>query len=230
MEKFRFKFISTVIFMMIIIALFLNYDVEAETYFELGQRVLNRGNEGPDVAFLQRKLKELSFYSGEIDGLYGDMTINAVIQFQRSQNIMVDGVAGPQTLGCLPKDKLISRMDFSRNDIILLARVIHGEARGESFKGKVAVGAVILNRVNNPHFPDTIRGVILQKGQFSSLADGQANYYPLESSINAARAALVGYDPTYGACYFYNPEVATNIAWISARPVNIEIGNHVFAR
>ena len=142
----------------------------------------------------------------------------------------MDGIAGDSTFKQLPKLNIYQSMDISRDSIILLARVIHGEARGESFEGKVAVGAVILNRVDDEQFPSTIREVILQRGQFSSLIDGQANLFPDQKSINAARAALVGYDPTFESIYFYNPDVATNISWISQRPVTLKIGDHVFAR
>ena len=119
---------------------------------------------------------------------------------------------------------------MSPEDIIQLAYLINGEARGESFKGKVAVGAVVLNRVKSDKFPNSIREVILQEGQFSCISDGQANLYPMKSSIAAAKAALLGYDPTNGALFFYNPKIATNVAWISERPVVARIGQHVFAR
>ncbi|MFW6238334.1 MAG: cell wall hydrolase [Bacillota bacterium] len=199
-------------------------------YRELGSRVLSRGDEGSDVALLQDKLASLSIYEGKIDGIYGPGTERAVKKFQRSRDLKVDGIAGSSTYDELPGESLLSRRDFSRNDIILLARVIHGEARGEDFQGKVAVGAVVLNRVEHADFPDSIREVVLQGGQFSSLLDGQANLYPGENSIDASRATLAGYDPTEGALYFYNPRVATKVRWISGRPVIKRIGNHVFAR
>ncbi|MFW6271088.1 MAG: cell wall hydrolase, partial [Bacillota bacterium] len=140
------------------------------------------------------------------------------------------GIAGKKTLNILPKNNLVSRMDVSREEIMQLAYIIHGEARGENFHGKVAVGAVVLNRVRSNKFPNNIRKVILQKNQFSCMIDGQANYYPARSSIEAAKAALLGYDPSHGGLFFYNPEVATNLKWISRRPIIKRIGNHVFAR
>ncbi|MFW5999344.1 MAG: cell wall hydrolase [Halanaerobiaceae bacterium] len=205
-------------------------EIVESAYRELGSRVLSRGDEGSDVALLQDKLSSISIYKGEIDGIYGPGTEQAVKEFQRRNSLKTDGIAGSSTYDQLPEEDLLSRQDFSRNDIILLARVIHGEARGEDFRGKVAVGSVVINRVEHSDFPDNIREVVRQGGQFSSLLDGQANLYPKEESIDSARAALAGYDPTGGALYFYNPHVATNVRWISGRPVIKHIGNHVFAR
>ena len=113
------------------------------------------------------------------------------------------------------------------NDINLLAMVINGEARGESFEGQVAVGAVILNRVRHPSFPDTLREVIYEKGAFTAVTDGQINKKVTQSSIRAAQAALGGKDPTNGAVFYYNPETAT-CKWIRTRKVIKRIGNHVF--
>jgi len=197
---------------------------------EFGSRLLKINDEGPDVAILQRKLKSINIYSGRVDGIFGENTKIAVKNFQRANKITIDGIVGKNTYKLFPKESLYSRMSYLREDIILLARIINGEARGENFKGKTAVGAVILNRVKSNKFPDTIREVILQKGQFSSLIDGQANLYPVKSSIAAARAALIGYDPTFGALFFYNPVVATNKEWIETRPVIKKIGDHIFAR
>ncbi len=204
--------------------------LKAEDFNDLGSRVLQYGDEGSDVAILQQRLTDLGFYTGKIDGIYGEKTSEAVERLQKNYGLTVDGIAGDSTFKQLPKLNIYQSMDISRDSIILLARVIHGEARGESFEGKVAVGAVILNRVDDEQFPSTIREVILQRGQFSSLIDGQANLFPDQKSINAARAALVGYDPTFESIYFYNPDVATNISWISQRPVTLKIGDHVFAR
>lgn len=221
-----------ILFIFLICLFVVVYQLEVSAAYNLifGERILKNGDEGADVAILQRKLKELSYYNGVIDGLYGKGTTNAVKLFQRDNGLMTDGIVGDETYQALPKGNLESRMDVSREEIILLARIINGEARGESFRGKVAVGAVIINRVESDSFPNSIREVILQRNQFSCLLDGQANFYPQKSSIDAARAALLGYDPTYGSLFFYNPKVATNVQWISTRPVVASIGDHIFAR
>ena len=230
MKSKKYRITLTVIILLFIF-LFFNNDTEAEGYnLELGSRVLQFESRGADVAFLQKKLKNMSYYDGPIDGIYGKGTVQAVKKFQKDHDLMVDGVVGSQTVQRFTGDTLLSRMSVKRENIILLARIIHGEARGESREGKIAVGAVILNRVENSQFPDSLREVILQQGQFSSLLDGQANTYPSRSCISAAKAALIGYDPTYNSLYFYNPDVATNLAWIQTRPIIIRIGNHVFAK
>ncbi len=196
----------------------------------LGERELHRGEEGADIALLQRELKKDGYYQGAIDGLFGPATREAVVQFQEEMDLDVTGYVDRKMLSYFDGDQLISKMNISRSDLLALARVIHGEARGENFRGMVAVGAVILNRVEDERFPDNIQEVIGDEGQFSSLMDGQANLYPDENSMNAARAALLGYDPSRDSLFFYNPEVATNLAWISNRPIVKRIGAHVFAR
>ncbi len=223
------------LFPIIIVLLLLIFITEIQAandpyHLILGERILKKGAQGADVALLQQKLKEIGKYNDNVDGLFGPGTAKAVKLTQGKYNLRVDGIVGQETLNVLPKDNLQSRMDVSREDIIQLAYVIHGEARGEGFKGKVAVGAVVLNRVRHNKFPNSIREVILQKGQFSCILDGQANLYPTKSSIQAAKAALLGYDPTYGAIFFYNPRIATNVKWISGRPVVNKIGGHLFSR
>ena len=219
------------VMMLLIMVTFVNVDqADADYLNEFGSRALKPGHEGLDVAVLQQKLSELNYYKGSIDGLYGSKTAEAVKKFQADNGIEADGKFEESSFTALPKLNLSDKYRISRDEILLLARVIHGEARGEDFKGKIAVGSVIMNRIRSPHFPDSIRGVILQEGQFSSLMDGQANYYPGESEIAAARAALLGYDPTRGSIYFYNPDVATNTAWISRRNFVTRIGEHVFLR
>jgi len=216
---------------LLIMVTFVNLEeAEALELAEFGSRVMQQGDEGIDVAVLQQKLKQLDYYGGNIDGLYGGGTAEAVKRFQQDYGLQADGVFGESSYAVIPDLKAELSYNISRDDIILLARIIHGEARGEDFRGKVAVGSVILNRIRSKQFPNTIRDVILQKGQFSSLMDGQANYYPGEEELQAARAALLGYDPTLGSIYFYNPDIATNTAWISRRNFVTRIGGHVFLR
>ncbi|MDZ7672751.1 MAG: cell wall hydrolase [Halanaerobiales bacterium] len=227
-SKMRKLFMVLVITMFIFVS-YVNV-VKADDFYDLGTRMLEYGDEGSDVAILQQELTDLNLYSGRIDGIYGKKTVEAVKRLQKANELKVDGIAGNSTIQKLPNNNIYETMDISREQIILLARIIHGEARGESFTGKVAVGAVILNRVKSSKFPDTIREVILQRGQFSSLFDGQANFFPDQVSMNAAKTALVGYDPTHSSLFFYNPKVATNLSWISQRPIIKKIGDHVFAR
>lgn len=224
----------TILFSLLILLIMVTFvnvnQADADYLNEFGSRVLSRGNEGLDVAVLQQKLKQLNYYNNSLDGLYGDATAAAVKNFQRDNDLKADGVFAEAEFEIIPEFDIYEDYNISRDELILLARVIHGEARGESFKGKIAVGSVIINRVESNQFPNTIRGVVTQRGQFSSLMDGQANYHPTESEIAAARAALLGYDPTRGSIFFYNPDVATNTAWISRRDFVTRIGEHVFLR
>ncbi len=228
MGKLRFVFLPLLIALILISY---NFYTEAAYFIELGDRLLRSGMEGTDIAVLQHVLAKKGFYDPrEIDGIFGPLTEEAVRKFQKENQLHVDGVVGPETLESVPQD-LISGLyyfDVPQDEVLLLARVIYGESRGESFEGQVAVGAVVLNRVQDPKFPETIRKVIMQEGQFCITFDGQINLYPDRKSLEAARAAISGYDPTRGSLFFYNPEIATNAGWISRRPVATRIGNHVF--
>jgi N-acetylmuramoyl-L-alanine amidase len=226
----RNKVLISVMLLLIMVSFVNLKEAKALDLDEFGSRALSRGDEGIDVAVLQQKLKQLNYYSGSTDGIYGGGTVEAVKRFQNDNGLKVDGVFGQSSFDLMPELKAELNYNISRDEIILLARIIHGEARGEDFRGKVAIGSVILNRIKSNRFPDTIRDVILQKGQFSSLMDGQANYYPGEEELQAARAALLGYDPTLGSIFFYNPDIATNTAWISKRNFVTRIGGHVFLR
>lgn len=117
----------------------------------------------------------------------------------------------------------------SRNDLTMLAKVVYGEARGESYTGQVAVAAVVLNRVESSRFPNTVAGVIFQPGAFTAVSDGQYYLTPNTTAYKAAQDALNGWDPTYGALYYYNPATATS-KWIWSRSVITKIGKHVFAK
>ncbi len=220
-----------VILILLLMVIFIAGNVNAEEFFELGERTLRRGDEGVDVALLQQRLAQLDLYNPkDIDGIYGRATEEAVKKLQRLEGLVADGIFGPRTLEVLPSEDQVtaSRSNPEREDILLLARIVHGEARGEPFKGQVGVAAVVLNRLQDSQFPHTIREVVMEGGQFCSINDGQVNLYPTEISLNAARAALMGYDPTYGALFFYNPRTSTN-NWIARRPVARQIGNHVFS-
>ncbi len=196
---------------------------------------LNVGSTGDRVKTLQTKLKRWGYYYGAADGKYGINTKTAVQSFQRKNGLTADGVAGPATLKALgmqasgSKDTGGSSGGSSNQDgnLYLLAQLVYGEARGEPYKGQVAVAAVVLNRVDSPDFPNSLSGVIYQPGAFDAVADGQINLAPDENSIRAARDAINGVDPSGGCLYYYNPKTATN-KWMLSKPVLLAIGNHSF--
>ena len=185
------------------------------------------GSSGNEVVQIQTKLKQWGYYNGDIDGIYGSRTKNAVEYFQRKNGLTVDGIAGTNTLNAM--GITTSSGYSSDNDVKLLARLINAEARGESYVGQVSVGAVVLNRVAHPSFPNTISGVIFQEGAFTAISDGQWNAGMYDTPYKAAQDALNGWDPTGGAIYYYNPAKTTN-QWIYSRPVVTTIGKHVFAK
>ena len=184
-----------------------------------------QGSTGSGVKEVQQKLADAGYYTGSIDGIYGSGTAEAVKNFQRDNGLTQDGIAGTQTLSALGIST--SESGAQSNEVELLARLISAEARGEPYEGQVAVGAVVLNRVEHPSFPNTMSGVIYQKGAFSCLDDGQWYSEVTDSAYRAAREALSGSDPSGGAIYYYNPDKATN-QWIRSRPVIKVIGNHLF--
>ena len=192
------------------------------------------GSKGTTVKTIQQKLKNWGYYTGAVDGIYGAKTKEAVKYFQRRNKLTVDGVAGPKTLAAMgirsssgSSGSLSS--SFSNSDINLLAHLIYGEARGESYVGQVAVGAVVMNRIKSASFPNTMSGVIYQSYAFTAVNDGQINLTPNDTAKRAAQDAINGWDPTYGALYYYNPKVATS-SWIFSRTTTITIGNHIFAK
>lgn len=193
------------------------------------------------VMTIQDKLRRWGYYEGRVDGGFGWMTEEAIMYFQRANGLSVTGRADEKTLnamGIFPSgggssggssggESSGGYNGYSQNDVMLLASCINGEARGESYEGQVAVAAVILNRVDDPNFPNSISGVVYQGGAFDAVADGQINLSPKDSCISAAKDALNGWDPTGGAIYYYNPATATN-KWIRSREIIRVIGNHVF--
>ena len=181
------------------------------------------------IKTVQTKLKNWGYYSGSVDGIYGAKTKSAVKSFQKKNGLAVDGVVGPKTAAALGISLTSSKSQTqTSSDLYLLAKCIHAEARGEPYAGQVAIGAVILNRVNSSKFPNTISGVIYQPYAFTAVNDGQINLEPNQTAYNAARDALNGWDPSYGALYYYNPKTATS-SWIWSRTVLVTIGNHKFA-
>ena len=201
--------------------------------------VLKQGSTGSDVRTVQTKLKRWGYYDGAVDGIYGSKTKKAGMYFQKKNGLTADGIVGKNTfaaLGMMSQANGSSSQTgsssgtngYTSSDVYLLARCIYGEARGECYEGQVAVGAVVLNRVKSPSFPNTISGVIYQKGAFTAVDDGQINLTPNQTAINAAKDAMNGWDPTYGCLYYYNPVTATS-QWIFSRETVTTIGRHVFA-
>lgn len=188
------------------------------------------GDKGSQVTLIQQKLKQYGYFSGTVDGVFGKETYDAVVWFQRKNGLTVDGVVGPATAAGLgiTLSGSVAASSYNESETYLLARLVHGEARGEPYVGKVAVAAVVLNRVRSASFPNTISGVIYQAGAFDAVYDGQINLTPDADSLRAARDALNGWDPSGGCLYYYNPATATN-AWIWSRKVQLSIGKHNFA-
>ncbi len=205
--------------------------------------VLRQGSKGDEVKEVQRRLKQWGYYTGSVDGVFGAATKKAVVAFQKKNGLTADGVVGKSTYAALGMNASYNALDgkspsssgsssgssnYTSSDLYLMAKAIYAEGRGESYTGQVAIGAVIMNRVRSSSFPNTISGVIYQKGAFTAVADGQINLEPNQTAYNAAKDAMNGWDPTYGCLYYYNPAVATS-AWIFNRQTVTVIGKHVFA-
>ena len=218
--KYLWRILVILLVNVLIIALVGNYGGSVQTLSKVGST-------GEEVRQIQTKLKEYGVYSGEVDGLYGSQTKKAVIAFQKYNGLAADGIAGEQTLRKMGISSGSGQGGFSSSDVDLLAKIISAESRGEPYQGQVAVGAVILNRIEHPSFPNTLAGVIYQPGAFSCLYDGGVNAPVADSAYRAARDAINGNDPSGGAVYYYNPAKSTN-KWIFSRPVITVIGSHRF--
>lgn len=197
-----------------------------------GAATYRQGSSGEQVRVIQDKLKRWGYYDGEVDGIFGSATARAVRYFQRTNGLIEDGIVGKKTLAALgifnTGGTNTSTGGLAQDaTVALLARVISAEARGEPYAGQVAVGAVILNRVEHPSFPSTIAGVVYQPGAFTCMVDGQIDQPVAQSAIRAAQEALNGVDPSGGAIYYFNPSTATS-SWIWSRPLIKTIGNHRF--
>lgn len=188
------------------------------------------GSTGATVKLVQEKLIQYGYMDGAADGVFGRATYDAVIWFQQKNGLAVDGRVGSATAAALgiQLTESLAAGSYQATELELLARLVNGEARGEPYIGQVAVAAVVLNRVRNAAFPNTIGGVIFQTGAFDAVWDGQFDLEPEDSCVRAARDALNGWDPTGGCIYYYNPATATN-AWIWSRAVQLTIGRHAFA-
>ena len=217
-------------FFAIILALIIGCTALAETVLEVGSR-------GNDVTKVQKRLIQFDYLSGEADGRYGEATRNAVRRFQKNNGLNVDGRVGSETAAALGvtlsgskggSKEAVSSANYVSSDHRLLAKLVYAEARGEPYKGKVAVAAVALNRVESSSFPNTLSGVVYQSGAFSSVSNGSINNIPDADCIRAALDALNGWDPSGGCLYFYNAKTAED-KWIFTRTVQTVIGRHSFA-
>jgi N-acetylmuramoyl-L-alanine amidase len=227
MKKNKRKIIAAMNIIVVFVVFFTyNFSLRNNESFALSKY----GSSGNEVTQIQTKLKRWGYYNGKIDGIYGSKTVAAVRSFQSKNGLTVDGVAGPKTLAAMGITSSSSGGSSSNNsDLNLLAHLIYAEARGEPYAGQVGVGAVVLNRVKSSKFPNSVAGVIYQPGAFDVVSDGQINYSPNTTAVNAARDALNGWDPTYGSIYYFNPNTATS-SWIWSRPYVVTIGNHRFCR
>lgn len=218
--KYIWKFVALII-SLILIAILVGRIVPREQ-----QTVSSLGSYGNEVRAIQERLKERGLFNANVTGYYGEITRNAVLAFQRQQGISQTGTAGPITLKALGIS--IGEIPAATEaNVNLLARIISAEARGEPYAGQVAVGAVILNRIEHPSFPDTLSGVIFQDGAFTAVVDGQFNEPVSASAYNAARDALNGWDPTGGCIYYYNPKKTSN-KFMWSREIVTVIGDHRF--
>ncbi len=230
MLKNKKKMAIAMLVITFVFSIFLSYQIffrNSET-----EALSKYGSRGEEVRQIQTKLKRWGYYNGNIDGIYGSQTQKAVRWFQSKNGLTVDGIAGKNTLaamGIFNSSNSSSSSSTNSNDLNLLARLVYGEARGEPYTGQVAVAAVVLNRVKSSSFPNTIAGVIYQNGAFDVVSDGQINLTPNSTAKKAAQDALNGWDPTYGAIYYFNPKTATN-KWIWSRPMTVTIGNHRFCK
>lgn len=218
MDRKKMCFVLAIIFILNIASITLVGEVDAASY--------KKGSTGGMVSKIQTTLKNQGFYKGTVDGVFGSGTETAVKAFQKSKGLTQDGKVGPATLKAMGITES-STQNSDSGDLALLARIISAEARGEPYSGQVAVGAVILNRVDHPSFPNTLAGVIYQSGAFTAIVDGQFNQPVEESAYRAARDAMNGVDPSGGAIYYFNPATATN-KWIWSRPLIVVIGKHRF--
>ena len=219
------------IFIILLLVLVVIFDVVLMSWNSEVEALSKYGSRGTEVRTIQEKLKRWGYYSGSVDGIYGSQTVSAVKKFQKKNGLTVDGIAGTQTLKAMGITSSSSSSSSSNNssNVNLLARVVYGEARGEPYTGQVAVAAVVLNRVKSSKFPNSISGVVYQNGAFDAVADGQINMTPDATAKKAAQDALNGWDPSYGAIYYFNPSTATN-KWIWSRPMTVTIGKHRFCK
>jgi N-acetylmuramoyl-L-alanine amidase len=236
MFKRLFSFKRILIYVLVIITTYFSTNLYLTPYNNAVKALTySYGSKGNIVVEIQRRLRAWGYYSGSLDGAYGYSTYSAVKKYQGANGLKVDGVVGDRTLASLGINDgsggTAAKAKYTSNNsnVYLLARLINGEARGEPYEGQVAVGAVVLNRTRDPRYPSTVAGVIYQPGAFTCVVDGQINAPLKSTSVNAARDALNGWDPSSGAVYYFNPATATS-SWVWSRPLIKVIGKHRFCR
>lgn len=221
--------------LLIILVLMTSIPVSASGY----SRTMQFNHKGENVLALQKTLKQMGYYNFALDGIYGKITEKAVIKFQIDHGLKIDGIAGPETQKALNSvstvsEKETSSKEYNSDDLYWLARIIEAEAGGEPYNGKIAVGNVILNRVNSKDFPNTIYGVIFEYfgsiPQFSPVADGSIYNTPSQDSINAAKDALNGGKPVGNSTYFFNPNKSAGTWIVKNNTYVTTIGGHAFYR
>jgi len=219
------------ILLVIFISLFITYNIIIRN--QVSYAVSRYGSSGSEVRTIQTKLKNWGYYTGSVDGVYGSKTLAAVKKFQRKNGLTADGIAGTDTLHALgiynSSSKSSSSSSVSNSNLNLISRFVYAESRGEPYTGQVAVASVILNRVKDSRFPNTVSGVVYQSGAFTCVSDGQINLTPNSTAKKAAQDAINGWDPSYGAIYYFNPATATS-KWIWSRPMTVTIGHHRFCK
>lgn len=227
--KNRYKVIILIVLSLIFFLAY-NLSIKSQVSFALSKY----GSRGQEVKTIQTKLKNWGYYSGGIDGIYGSGTLKAVKKFQQKNGLNADGIAGTKTLQAMgifnsSGSSGSSTGNNSSSSLNLISRFVYAESRGEPYQGQVAVAAVILNRVKDSRFPNTVSGVVYQSGAFTCVTDGQINLSPNNTAKKAAQDAMNGWDPSLGAVYYFNPNTATS-KWIWSRTMTIKIGKHRFCK
>ena len=230
MKKIIKHIIGFVMTLAIILSLMVSLSFNSKETF--AETIYSWGSRGDVVREIQTRLQDWGYPIDYVDGIFGLNTYEAVVEFQRNNGITPDGIVGSRTLelmGINPSQGQSESVDITDydEDLRILAAAIHGEGRGEPYEGQVAIGAVILNRVDSPNFPNSIAEVVYQRGAFDAVRDGQITLEPNETAYRAAQDALNGWDPTNGALYYWNPATATS-KWIWSVPITTQIGRHVF--
>lgn len=226
-SKFKIGILLAIFF-----SLFITYNLIIRN--QVSYATSRYGSSGSEVRTIQTKLKNWGYYSGSVDGVYGSKTLAAVKKFQRKNGLTADGIAGTATLHALgiyssSSSSSSSKSSVSNSNLNLISRFVYAESRGEPYTGQVAVASVILNRVKDSRFPNTVSGVVYQSGAFTCVSDGQINLTPNSTAKKAAQDAINGWDPSYGAVYYFNPATATS-KWIWSRQVTVTIGHHRFCK